>query len=450
MYNERLPAARRLYGFRRQESWEKHVNECFSLYMDRLGKTDATPCPDPEYSITYKSNKRLWCHLQDAHSYPPRNHRLKTQKERDIFVDRGFLPTQRKRYRTRLVQEATYSELVPAADAKPDWSMPTVPTSHDSDSEASTSPSTTNTTLSSIFDVESLQEDCPSVTSVSSPSLSFADDESLLVNEHVVLPPCSPPSSTDSDSRSSAEGGTSYFEDASLSLIRHDMLRMPLDESGDGSAFVTRPLWSQIPDPASQMDTLEAQGDQDVPQGQRTHASLQLTSPLSAVPIDPELRFVEHMEGVVTESHPVEERSGGDMEIPLPTAIDEEEDVWEVESLLAKWGRERGLRYLVKWKGFKDESNTWEPPKNIHDALVADFNTRYSEDGGNHLGVELLDKRICRGAVQYFVRWRGRPESENSWENGETISYVRRREFEARPGRNESESWVKEMYRVRR
>jgi Chromo (CHRromatin Organisation MOdifier) domain len=43
----------------------------------------------------------------------------------------------------------------------------------------------------------------------------------------------------------------------------------------------------------------------------------------------------------------------------------------------------------------------------------------------NHLGVRLLDQRLQSGKVEYFVEWKGRPESENSWEKEVTISRER-------------------------
>ncbi len=112
-----------------------------------------------------------------------------------------------------------------------------------------------------------------------------------------------------------------------------------------------------------------------------------------------------------------------------PAAIDEEDDIWEVEALLAKWKQGRRVLYLVKWKGFSDEANSWEKRKDISTELVDKFDTAYSKYGGNHLGVELLDKRIYQGRAEYFVRRKGRPGSENSWEKESTISYERIVEF---------------------
>jgi hypothetical protein len=78
--------------------------------------------------------------------------------------------------------------------------------------------------------------------------------------------------------------------------------------------------------------------------------------------------------------------------------------------------------YLVKWKDFPDEANTWERRKDISAELVNKFEALYR---GNHAGVELLDKRIQNGKVDYLVGWKGRPEAESSWEKESTISCER-------------------------
>lgn len=44
--------------------------------------------------------------------------------------------------------------------------------------------------------------------------------------------------------------------------------------------------------------------------------------------------------------------------------------------------------------------------------------------------VRLLDKRIRGGKVEYHVEWKGRPESERSWEKETTISSERILELE--------------------
>jgi hypothetical protein len=110
-----------------------------------------------------------------------------------------------------------------------------------------------------------------------------------------------------------------------------------------------------------------------------------------------------------------------------PVAINAERGIWEAEALLAKWQQGRTTWYLVKWKGFTHEGNTWEQRKDISQELVKEFEATYQE---NYLGVRLLKKRVRSKRVEYFVEWKGRPESENSWEREATINCERIVEFE--------------------
>jgi hypothetical protein len=112
-----------------------------------------------------------------------------------------------------------------------------------------------------------------------------------------------------------------------------------------------------------------------------------------------------------------------------PVAINAKENIWTAEALLAKWKQGKTTCYLVKWKGFPDEGNTWQKPKDILDKkLLQDFEATYQ---GNYSGVRLLKKRVRKGKVEYLVEWKGRPESDNSWEKEATISRERIMEFEA-------------------
>jgi hypothetical protein len=104
-----------------------------------------------------------------------------------------------------------------------------------------------------------------------------------------------------------------------------------------------------------------------------------------------------------------------------PVAIDAKRGIWEVEALLAKWKQGKTTWYLVKWKGFPHRENTLEKRKGISAELVKEFEATYQ---GNHLGVRLLDKRVRSEKVEY-LEWKGRPESENSWEKEAIISSER-------------------------
>ena len=58
---------------------------------------------------------------------------------------------------------------------------------------------------------------------------------------------------------------------------------------------------------------------------------------------------------------------------PAPEIVDGEEE-WVVEEILDSKVINRKLRYLVKWKGFGIEHNTWEPWDYVHAPdLIAEF-----------------------------------------------------------------------------
>jgi len=57
-------------------------------------------------------------------------------------------------------------------------------------------------------------------------------------------------------------------------------------------------------------------------------------------------------------------------EQPAPVIIKEEEE-WEVERILNKWQIQEKDKYLVQWKGFMAESDTWEGRENLENAKEA-------------------------------------------------------------------------------
>ena len=59
---------------------------------------------------------------------------------------------------------------------------------------------------------------------------------------------------------------------------------------------------------------------------------------------------------------------------PPPIVIDEEEE-WEVEEVLDLRVKRGKLEYLVHWKGYTKEDNSWEPSDNLKNSkrVVSDF-----------------------------------------------------------------------------
>jgi hypothetical protein len=67
---------------------------------------------------------------------------------------------------------------------------------------------------------------------------------------------------------------------------------------------------------------------------------------------------------------PVEEIEGMKREqrVPGPIIVEGEEE-WEVEKIVKTRRRGKEIEFEVKWKGFGEEENTWEPLENLGNSL---------------------------------------------------------------------------------
>ena len=62
---------------------------------------------------------------------------------------------------------------------------------------------------------------------------------------------------------------------------------------------------------------------------------------------------------------------------PAPELIDGQPE-WEVEQILCVRRYQRQVQYLIRWKGFSEAHNSWEPASNVHaDKLIEEFYKRY-------------------------------------------------------------------------
>ena len=69
--------------------------------------------------------------------------------------------------------------------------------------------------------------------------------------------------------------------------------------------------------------------------------------------------------------------NGQSYQEPTPDLIDGQPE-WEVESILKVRRRRNQLQFLIRWKGFSEAHDSWEPAKDVHaDELVEEFYKRH-------------------------------------------------------------------------
>ena len=98
------------------------------------------------------------------------------------------------------------------------------------------------------------------------------------------------------------------------------------------------------------------------------------------------------------------QRTGAFVE-PAPLSIDADGDTYEVEAILDKRKRRGHTQYLIRWKGYDQEFDTWEPEEYVNNCqeLLDDY---YQEQ--TTIGVSLphpsttMQGMVARGAVAYL------------------------------------------------
>ena len=98
-------------------------------------------------------------------------------------------------------------------------------------------------------------------------------------------------------------------------------------------------------------------------------------------------------------------------------------DEYAVESILERnvYSTDK-VEYRVKWKGFSDTENTWEPANNLYCFdLIKTFLSTYRINTIIKKRVVEVEENVNRTGIEYLVKWKGYSSKYNTWEPLEVL-----------------------------
>merc|ERR1712131_462350 len=109
------------------------------------------------------------------------------------------------------------------------------------------------------------------------------------------------------------------------------------------------------------------------------------------------------------------------------THIDEEKE-FTVEKIIARKGQGKSLQYRVKWMGYKSSENTWEKVANLAGAkkMIDEFDKQQDEREARLAEIDydvekIVDETFHKGETWFMVKWKGYKSDKNSWEPEESL-----------------------------
>ncbi|KAM5357705.1 hypothetical protein ACJZ2D_015990 [Fusarium nematophilum] len=407
--NEECPADQRLHQFWDKSGWQRHVSTCVMQYIQAEPNPSNLSCPHPECPVISRSPEQLWIHLKDIHSVSREPSAKRKQcNEAGQGDDENSSPTKKLRTQFQVGGDQTYDGFWKGgayhmsagwilSDAK---AIPEVPTEHSASSlsgvgdlghvwdeqgsifgsdipPSSLSVSSANTIYSNQGDDMSLRS-----RSLERSTVGSRDDLKVEKQRHRPL---------------TASGGNydSAFSPVSPSARLNPTPHENGPSNSPSSSPRNNPNLANFEDhistrnpgllqPASVIRTEKPEAsamrshEDGYSEGRRASEKLQDILSLSGNldMIDPQLSMDHHSQehAKSTEadaSSPTQSYLEG-AQPSQPIALDEDDEIWEVDRLLAKWKQGRQALYLVKWKGFPNDANSWQKRNDISDELVSD------------------------------------------------------------------------------
>jgi hypothetical protein len=107
--------------------------------------------------------------------------------------------------------------------------------------------------------------------------------------------------------------------------------------------------------------------------------------------------------------------NNGQLHSERSLALDQDSIEFEVEDLVAKGRIGRRIWYKVKWKGYPESDNSWVKKKDVGLGSIADYKARHPRNQGQFEFERLVSKQEIGGDLFFEAKWRGQAATENIW-----------------------------------
>lgn len=98
-----------------------------------------------------------------------------------------------------------------------------------------------------------------------------------------------------------------------------------------------------------------------------------------------------------------------------PLSLDQEGVEFDVEELVAKGRIGKRVWYKVKWKGYPESDNSWVKKKDIGTGAIGIYEARHPYGQGTFCFERIVSKQAVNGNILYELKWQGQQDSENIW-----------------------------------
>lgn len=108
---------------------------------------------------------------------------------------------------------------------------------------------------------------------------------------------------------------------------------------------------------------------------------------------------------------------------------DDEDREYTVEKIIMRRGVGKRRLYRIRWAGFSDHHNSWEPEENLSGAkkMLREFNKLADEREAKRMEKEyevekIVDEKTRYGKPLYCVKWNGYKNNHNTWQDAESLA----------------------------